>query len=117
MIKVLIADDEFRICELIRHLVRWEDYDMEVVGVALDGIEAIHFIEDNEVDLLITDIRMPGYGGLELIKKGREVRPDLIYLIISGYSQFSYAQEAVHLGVVDYLQKPVNKKELEQSLT
>lgn len=104
MIKVLIADDEYKICELINNLIQWEQFNMKVVGIALDGLDAITFLENNEVDVIITDIRMPGYDGLDLIQKGKECNPDISFIIISGYSQFEYAQKAVRLGVIDYLQ-------------
>ena len=55
MIKVLIADDEYKICELINNIVSWERYDMKVVGIALDGLDAISFLKNNEVDVIITD--------------------------------------------------------------
>lgn len=116
MIKVLIADDEYKICELINNLIQWEQYNMKVVGIALDGLDAIAFLESNEVDVIITDIRMPGYDGLDLIQKGKECNPNISFIIISGYSHFEYAQKAVRLGVIDYLQKPVNQFELEMSL-
>lgn len=116
MIKVLIADDEYKICELINNLVQWETYHMKVVGIALDGLDAVSFLENHEVDVIITDIRMPGYDGLDLIQKGKECNPGISFIIISGYSQFEYAQRAVRLGVIDYLQKPVNQRELEMSL-
>lgn len=116
MINVLIADDEYKICELINNLIQWEKYHMKVVGIALDGLDAIAFLENNDVDVIITDIRMPGYDGLDLIQKGKQCNPDISFIIISGYSQFEYAQKAVRLGVIDYLQKPVNQHELELSL-
>lgn len=116
MIKVLIADDEYKICELINNIVSWERYDMKVVGIALDGLDAISFLKNNEVDVIITDIRMPGYDGLDLIQMGKACNPNISFIIISGYSQFEYAQKAVRLGVIDYLQKPIDQTELEMSL-
>lgn len=66
---------------------------------------------------MITDIRMPVYDGLELIRRAKEVNPEINFIVISGYSQFEYAQQAIKYGVKDYLLKPLKKRELENSLT
>ena len=68
MLKVLIADDEHKICQLIEKLVDWETLDMKVVAVAENGIEALEMIRKYSPDIALTDIRMPGYDGLELIQ-------------------------------------------------
>lgn len=116
MIKVLIADDEKKVCQLIRALVNWEDFDMEVVGMVHDGIEALDSIARLKPDLVITDIRMPGKDGLELISLGKSINPELEFVIISGYKHFEYAQNAIKLGVNDYLLKPINKGEIIRTL-
>lgn len=116
MLKVLIADDEERVCQLINRLIDWEDLHMEVVGMAANGIEAAEKVQELLPDILITDIRMPGCNGLELIQKVKEHNPHLEIIIISGYAQFSYAQTAMKYGVGDYLLKPINKKELTHTL-
>lgn len=116
MFKVIIADDEERVCKLIMKLVDWEKLDMEVVGVAHNGIEAIQIIEEHGPDIVITDIRMPGYDGLEMIEKAKDFKEDLEFIIISGYGQFEYAQRAIKYGVKDYLLKPIQKNELMETL-
>ena len=65
--KIIIADDEDKICQLIYKLVDWEALDMQVVAIVHNGIEALEAIEKNRPDVVITDIRMPGYDGLEMI--------------------------------------------------
>lgn len=116
MLKVLIADDEKKVCQLIANLVDWEELGFEVVGVVYDGASAYKFIQRNTVDVMITDIRMPECDGLELIRKVKLLFPDLYIVIISGYSQFDYAQNAIKYGVSDYLLKPIRKKDLVATL-
>lgn len=115
--KVIIADDETKICQLIFNLVNWEELDMEVVAIVNDGIEALEAMEAHSPDIVITDIRMPGYDGLELIERGKAQNPNTEFIIISGYRHFEYAQNAIRYGVRDYLLKPVRKVELVETLT
>ncbi len=116
MIKVLIADDENHICHLIRALVDWDSMGMTMVGMASNGLEALAMIGSEHPDILITDIRMPGCSGLELIEKAKKHSPQLRIIIISGYAHFEYAQEAIKYGVTEYLLKPINKIELTDAL-
>lgn len=112
MIRVVIADDEDKVCQLICSLINWKELDMEIVGIAHDGIQALELIKENLPDLVITDIRMPGYDGLEMISKGKELKSDLEFIIISGYRHFEYAQSAIKYGVCDYMLKPIKKADL-----
>lgn len=116
MLKVVIADDEIRICKLIQALINWEALSMEIVGVANNGPEAITLIKKELPDILITDIRMPGCDGLALIEKVKEERSDCEIIIVSGYAHFEYAQSAIKYGVGDYLLKPINQMELHNTL-
>ncbi|MCI9168764.1 MAG: response regulator [Dorea sp.] len=116
MLKVLIADDEKKVCQLIANLIDWEALGFEIAGVVNDGISAYRFIQENTVNLMITDIRMPGCDGMELIQKVKVLYPNMYIVIISGYSQFDYAQNAIRYGVEDYLLKPIRKKDLMATL-
>ncbi|HBE78077.1 MAG TPA: DNA-binding response regulator [Firmicutes bacterium] len=116
MIRVLIADDEEKVCTLISKLVNWKDFDMEVVATVYNGIEALERIKELAVDVVITDIRMPGYDGIELIAKAKEINDHIEFIIISGYRHFEYAQSAIKYGVSDYLLKPIKKEELTATL-
>ncbi|MGB5824503.1 MAG: helix-turn-helix domain-containing protein [Proteocatella sp.] len=116
MIKVVVADDEKKICQLICALVDWNDFDMEVVGIAHDGVAVLEMVKNIKPDLVITDIRMPGYDGLQMIALAKIMHKDLEFLIISGYKHFEYAQTAIKLGVNDYLLKPIKKSELAETL-
>ena len=115
-LKVLIADDELRVCRLILTLGKWEEYNMEVIATASNGIEALEGISRYKPDLVITDIRMPGLDGLQVIKKSKEVNPDIEFLVVSGYKHFDFAQSAIKLGVSNYLTKPIKPEELNHSL-
>lgn len=116
MLKVLIADDEQLICRLVQILADWDALGMEVAGTAENGLEALEKIESLQPDILITDIRMPGLSGLELIARAKERKPDLEVIIISGYAHFEYAQSAIKFGVGNYLLKPIKKEELMSTL-
>ncbi|PTL40011.1 response regulator transcription factor [Alkalicoccus saliphilus] len=107
---ILIVDDEPRSRSgLKRRLDSWEQYSLNVYTAAT-GKEALHFLEETAVDLLITDIRMPEMTGLELIEKAKELQDQPVFLVISAYSEFEYAQHALKMGVINYLLKPVKKE-------
>ena len=116
MLKVLIADDEEKICQLIEKLIDWDGIGMKLCGVANNGIEAFEKIQALSPEVVITDIRMPGYDGLDLVKKTRELDQNVEFVIISGYRHFEYAQTAIKYGVSDYLLKPIKKQELTERL-
>lgn len=117
MYKVLIADDEVKVCKLINNLIDWDKFGLVVIGMVHDGVAALKFIEDEQPDIVITDIRMPGYDGIELIKKAKEISNEINFIIVSGYRHFDYAHNAIKYGVEDYLLKPLKKIELESTLT
>lgn len=112
MIKVIIADDEENVCRLIRGLINWDLLGMEIAGIAHNGVETLDLIKALSPDLIITDIRMPGYDGLEMIRRATNINPELDFIIISGYDHFEYAQNAIKYGVSDYLLKPIKKDDL-----
>lgn len=116
MLKVLIADDEEKVCQLIRGLIPWEELGFAVVGMAGDGLTALSMAREQRPDILITDIRMPGLDGIQLIGAAKEELPALRCIIISGYRHFDYAHNAIKFGVEDYLLKPLQKKELISTL-
>lgn len=116
MWNVVIADDEKLICRLIETLVDWQSLNMQVVGKAGNGLEAIQMVKQLHPHLLITDIRMPGCDGLELIRQARENSPDIEIVIISGYAHFEYAKTAIAYGVGNYILKPINQEELNKTL-
>ena len=116
MLKVIIADDEERVCRLVQMLVDWDALGMEVAGAASNGLEALELVERVRPDILITDIRMPGCDGLELIERAKKMAPHLEIALISGYAQFEYAQTAIRYDVGGYILKPINKAALTDTL-
>lgn len=116
MIRVIVADDEPKVCSLVCQLIDWEGLGMQLVGTAGNGIEAVALAQREKPDLIITDIRMPGCSGMELIKQIREELPDIEFIVISGHSQFDYAQTAIRYDVRDYILKPIKKDTLNTAL-
>ena len=112
MYSVLVVDDEIRQREAVIGDVDWQRAGFEVVGGAENGIEALDLLEKLEPDLVLTDIKMPLMTGLELAKRTREIRPATKFVILSGYDDFEYAQEAFKYNVIRYLLKPVSASEL-----
>ena len=96
MLTVLLVDDEPFILQGLKILVDWNEEGFEIAGTASDGQEALDFLQLNQVDLIITDIKMPGIGGLELLEKIRKEKlSEAYFVILSGYAEFSYAQKAM----------------------
>lgn len=116
MLNILITDDERGIIQLIKNLIDPLVVDVRVVGEAANGTEAYQKIEQLHPDVVITDIRMPGMSGLQLIEKVNREYPEIAFIIISGYPEFEYAQTALKFGTSDYLLKPIKKAELNGAL-
>ncbi len=116
MYNILVVDDEARQREAVINSVDWQRAGFNVVGDAENGIEALEQLEKLEPDLILTDIKMPLMTGLELARKAREVRPATKFVILSGYDDFEYAQEAFKYNVIRYLLKPVSAQELGDEL-
>ncbi|MRH41923.1 response regulator [Aquibacillus halophilus] len=109
---ILIVDDEPRIRQGIKKtLENWANGQYLILSAA-GGEEAIEIIEANKISLLITDIRMPEMSGLYLLETLKKQERNPVVIIISAYSEFAYAQQALRLGVVNYLLKPVSKQKL-----
>lgn len=115
-IKVLLADDEPVILRGLRKLLYWNELGLDIVGEAYDGAELRQMIETVEPDLIISDISMPGYTGIDIIREIHEKNRNIKVLFISAYRDFSYAQDALQYGAIGYLVKPVDKNELEQAV-
>ncbi|TVX99390.1 response regulator [Paenibacillus cremeus] len=103
---VLIADDEAIIREGLRQSVDWGSLGLQVVGEASNGEEAIKAIVQWEPSILITDIKMPKKNGLEVTQLAKQLFPEMIVIILSGYSDFDYARQAIQGGAFDYILKP-----------
>ena len=116
MFKVFLVEDEIVVREGIRKNIHWEQYGFIYAGDASDGELALPLIRQIQPDLIITDIKMPFMDGLELIKLVREELPRTKVVIISGYDDFSYAQQAIRMGVEQYLLKPIIKEKMVEVL-
>lgn len=116
MLKVMIVDDEKLAREGLKDLVDWNSLNMEIVSTATNGREALDYLLKNQVDILLTDIKMPQMDGLELLHAlaHHEVMPTSI--VFSGFNEFQYAQKAIQYGVLSYLLKPIRMDELMEAL-
>ena len=85
--------------------------------MASDGMHALEMIRDKQPHLLVTDIRMPGFDGIDLIRQAKQIQPGLHFIVVSGYAQFEYAQNALKYGVEGYLLKPLKVQEMTDLLT
>ena len=118
MLRVLLVDDEPFILRGMEELIDWENEGFEIAGTAVNGEEALHFLQEHDIDLILADIKMPIMDGLELLRSVRisEKYKDVYFIILSGYADFQYAQEAIKYTCTDYILKPVEKDKLIQAL-
>jgi len=116
MYKVLLVDDEYMITEGLKRLIPFDKWDMEVVATANHADDALDYVREHPVDIVISDVNMPDKTGLEMIGEMKELLPNAYYILLSGYQEFDYVKKAMNLNVVDYLVKPVDKVELERLL-
>lgn len=112
MVKLLIADDEKIIREAVSELIDWNGLGVQITGLCKNGLEALDAIMDTAPDIVMTDIRMPGMDGLELIEKIRRLDPRIQFIILSGYQEFEYARRALRFGVQEYLLKPISEEQI-----
>lgn len=116
MIRLFIADDEIIILRGLKKIIDWKALNIEIIGEALNGRDAEDFIIKEEPDLAILDIRMPLMPGLEVLHSIRDRKLKTRVLFLSGYREFSYAQEALEYGAQGYLTKPVSREKLLQAV-
>ena len=113
---VVVADDEDELREAVCSMIPWEELGFRLVGSASNGLDALQLVEKHEPDLLLTDIRMPFISGIELARQVREVRPATNIAFLSGYDDFSYAQQAIQYNIISYMLKPLTIEGLEKEL-
>ena len=109
--KIMIVDDEPKIRRGMKTLLEEQD-GFEVIGIYDNAMSSLLDMAEKQPNVLITDIKMPEYSGLDLIEKIREKDKNLYIIILSGYGSFKYAQRAIRSGVYRYLTKPTNPREL-----
>ena len=110
-LRVLLVDDEIMIREGFKRLFDWEAHGCQVVGEAAEGMEALSKIDSLLPDIVIMDINIPIMNGLKVIQTARMKHPNMAFVIVSGYDDFSYCREALRMQITDYLLKPVNYEE------
>ncbi|CAM3603473.1 response regulator transcription factor [Marinicrinis lubricantis] len=116
MYKVLLVDDERMILEGISRMVDWASEGAELSGTARNGIEAMDWICEHTPDIVITDIRMPGMDGLQLVEKCKEHDESIECILLSGFNEFDYARQAMRFGVKHYLLKPCSEQAIQKVL-
>lgn len=116
MFRVMLIDDEEAVRLLLRNSIAWAQFDMEVVGEAASGIEAINTIDEIRPDLAFVDISMPFMNGIEFTKLAVERYPDLRIIILTAFDQFEYARQCIGLPVLEYMLKPIVRAEINETL-
>lgn len=114
---VLLVDDEEEVIQVILKKINWEGLGFSVIGYANNGVKALEMVEEFQPDVVMTDIRMPYMDGMELSKHIREEFPATKILLFTGFDEFEYAREAVHLEIEEYVLKPLNSVELTNVFT
>lgn len=117
MYSVVLVDDEDIIVEGLKKIVKWDEFGCEVIGTADDAASGSALIRAVHPDILFTDIRMPGLDGLAMIAGLRSEFPDMQIIVLTGYRDFSYAQEAIRLGVLRFLLKPSRMSEIGEAVS
>ncbi len=114
MYRILLADDEILVRDAIRENIDWKSMDCVLVADCENGKQAVSILQNEPVDIVLTDILMPYMDGLELAKYIQEYCPDTVTVIFSGFGEFEYAQKAMQYNVSEYLLKPVTSAELKE---
>ena len=113
MLKVMLVDDEPYTLQGLQVIIDWESGGFEIAAVCSNGKEALKYLSENEVDLIISDIRMPEMNGLELLETVKKEKiSDAEFVLLTGYDDFAYTQRAIRNGCLDYILKPVIEEEL-----
>lgn len=116
MLKAVIFDDEYIVTQGLQMMVDWSKYGIQLVGTAADGLSARQMVRELQPDIVMTDIRMPGLTGLELIEQIMKEKPDTACIVFSGFNEFEYIRTALKLGVIDYLDKPITLEKIDEAL-
>ena len=114
---LLLVDDEEEVIQIIIKKMDWEALGFSVVGHASNGVKALEMVEEYQPDVVMTDIKMPYMDGIELTRQIKERYPEIKILVFTGFDEFEYARESVHMGVEEYILKPINSMELSEVFT
>ncbi|MGY4691560.1 response regulator [Salibacterium sp. K-3] len=116
MYDIMVVDDEATILEGIAAMVDWEKCGTRPPVKAFNGQMAFDIIQNNPPDIVLTDIKMPGLNGIELIEKAYDAFPSIRFIVLSGYDEFEFAKTAMKCGVKHYLLKPSNEQKIEEAV-
>lgn len=116
MIKVLLVDDEDIEREAMAEIIPWKKLNMELVDMAWNGIEGLEKIRMHIPDIVITDIKMPVMDGIQLIRNTKELYPDILFVVLSGYGEYEYTSRAMELGIRHYILKPCDEEKIVEVL-
>lgn len=116
MYKLMFVDDEKLILDGLKYILDWNSMGLEIIHEAKNGREALEKFKEEPVDIVITDINMPIMSGLTLINEIKKINKDVSFIVLSGYDEFTYAQKAISLGVENYILKPIDDMELEETI-
>jgi len=105
---IFFVDDEELVLEWLHNTINWEELGIHVAGQSSNSTEALERIKECKPNILITDIYMPGINGIQMIKQLKEILPSMKVIVLSGYADFQYAQQALQYGAEDYLLKPID---------
>jgi two-component system response regulator YesN len=114
--KVLIIDDEPWSRQVVKALGSWETLQLMVIGEAEDGTEALQLVEEHQPHIVVTDMRMPGVDGVELLQELHVRFPNLKIIVMSGYDDYAYMKQAIQSRAADYLLKPIHPDDLNAAL-
>lgn len=117
MYKVLIIDDEVFIREGMKQIIPWKELGCELIGEAQNGEEGIEKMIQYGADIVISDIRMPKKNGLEMIDEMKSINKNIQIIILTGFREFEYAQQAIRLGVLRFLLKPSKLDEIKEAIS
>lgn len=117
LIDILLVDDETYVTESLEVTIPWVELGITSVFRAASGKEALHILENNAIDIVVTDIRMPGMSGLELIDEISQRWAHIRCILLTGHSDFEYTKKAIQLKAIDYILKPVNDEEFMTALS
>ncbi len=116
MFRVMLIDDERAIRGLLKALIDWQRFSMELVGEASSGIEAINIIDELKPDIVFVDIKMPFMNGIDFTHLALERYPNIKIIILTAFSDFNYARQCIGIGICSYILKPINPEEIHEVL-
>ena len=116
MFKIIFVDDEFLVLEGLKRIIDWNEFDIEIAGTAQSAIEGLNLIKQKNPDIVITDIRMRGMDGLDMIRHAYDGGYSGYTIILSGHQDFEYARRAIESRVYRYLLKPIDVKEMKETV-